>query len=125
MSASSFADKIGVPRSSISHILSGRNKPSLDFVIKLVTAFPETNLYWLLNGIGSFPSPTENEVSNSGKVSDVLKKSDSDPSRISNPKPNTAANSKTVEKIKSKQIDKVLIFYTDGTFESYTENPML
>ncbi|MDX1316792.1 MAG: helix-turn-helix transcriptional regulator, partial [Xanthomarina gelatinilytica] len=49
-SASSFAEKIGVQRSSISHILSGRNKPSLDFVLKVLSSFPEVELYWLLNG---------------------------------------------------------------------------
>lgn len=48
LSASSFADKIGVQRSSISHILSGRNKPSLDFVMKVLSYFPEVDLYWLL-----------------------------------------------------------------------------
>ena len=53
--ASSFAEKIGVQRSSISHILSGRNKPSLDFVMKILQAYPEVELYWLLNGKGSFP----------------------------------------------------------------------
>src|SRR5688572_30899687 len=54
-SASSFAEKIGVQRSSISHILSGRNKPSLDFVLKVLSSFPEVELYWLLNGKGQFP----------------------------------------------------------------------
>ena len=54
MNASSFADKIGVQRSSISHLLSGRNKPSLDFVMKIIDLFPEVNLYWILNGKGSF-----------------------------------------------------------------------
>ena len=55
MTASAFADAIGVQRSSISHLLSGRNKPSLDFVLKVVREFPEVNLYWLLNGKGVFP----------------------------------------------------------------------
>ncbi|WP_452598137.1 helix-turn-helix domain-containing protein, partial [Pontimicrobium sp. MEBiC01747] len=54
-SASSFAEKIGVQRSSISHILSGRNKPSLEFVLKVLSAFPEVELYWLMNGKGKFP----------------------------------------------------------------------
>ena len=54
--ASSFAEKIGVQRSSISHILSGRNKPSLDFVLKVLSSFPEVELYWLMNGKGHFPS---------------------------------------------------------------------
>lgn len=55
LNASAFADTIGVQRSSISHLLSGRNKPSLDFVLKVVREFPEVNLYWLLNGKGNFP----------------------------------------------------------------------
>ena len=42
-------------RFSISHILSGRNKPSLDFVLKIIKEFPEVELYWLLNGKGNFP----------------------------------------------------------------------
>ena len=50
--ASSFAEKIGVQRSSISHVLSGRNKPSLDFVMKVLKAYPEVNIYWLINGKG-------------------------------------------------------------------------
>ena len=54
LNASSFADKIRVQRSSISHLLSGRNKPSLDFVMKIADAFPNVNLYWILNGKGSF-----------------------------------------------------------------------
>ena len=41
LSASQFADTLGIPRSSISHILSGRNKPSLDVVQKILIAFPE------------------------------------------------------------------------------------
>tara|TARA_B100000902_G_C27284671_1_gene903724 strand:+ start:120 stop:509 length:390 start_codon:yes stop_codon:yes gene_type:complete len=47
---SSFADKIGVPRSSISHILSGRNNPSLDLIIKILKSFPEINADFLLTG---------------------------------------------------------------------------
>ncbi|MCB0433841.1 MAG: helix-turn-helix transcriptional regulator, partial [Mangrovimonas sp.] len=54
--ASSFAEKIGVQRSSISHILSGRNKPSLEFILKVLSAYPEVELYWLLNGKGNFPN---------------------------------------------------------------------
>lgn len=55
LTASSFADKISVQRSSMSHLLSGRNKPSLDFIMKLVEEFPEVSLEWILNGKGSFP----------------------------------------------------------------------
>ena len=55
LNASSFADKIGVQRSSLSHLLSGRNKPSLDFILKILDVFPEVDLYWILNGKGTFP----------------------------------------------------------------------
>ena len=51
-SASSFSEKIEAQRSSISHIISGRNKPSLDFILKILKTYPDISLYWLLNGKG-------------------------------------------------------------------------
>ncbi|MBQ3655427.1 MAG: helix-turn-helix transcriptional regulator [Bacteroidales bacterium] len=53
ISAAKFADVLGVQRSSISHILSGRNKPSLDFVQRILQKFPEINSDWLLFGKGN------------------------------------------------------------------------
>ncbi|HRZ76329.1 MAG TPA: helix-turn-helix transcriptional regulator, partial [Bacteroidales bacterium] len=53
LSASQFADQIGVQRSSISHVLSGRNKPSMDFTEKILRHFPQVNLDWLIMGSGS------------------------------------------------------------------------
>ncbi len=50
LSAASFATKIGVQRSAISHILSGRNKPSLDFLMKVYESFDEVALEWLILG---------------------------------------------------------------------------
>ncbi|MEM9985346.1 MAG: helix-turn-helix transcriptional regulator, partial [Bacteroidota bacterium] len=61
LSASQFADQVGVQRSSISHILSGRNKPSLDFVLKVTNTFKDVDIYWLLNGKGSFPKNGQKE----------------------------------------------------------------
>lgn len=52
LSPSSFADTIGVQRPSVSHILSGRNKPSLDMIQKTLQKFTNINPYWLLNGEG-------------------------------------------------------------------------
>ncbi|MBF8149578.1 helix-turn-helix domain-containing protein [Winogradskyella sp. F6397] len=104
-SASSFAEKIGVQRSSISHILSGRNKPSLDFVMKVLNTYPEVELYWLMNGKGNFPSqPKISESPNSNK-SEIQKKPDL-------PSPNSMPES-------SSEIDKIVIFYKNGTFKSY------
>ena len=56
---SSFADKIGVPRSSISHILSGRNNPSLDLIIKITQNFSEISADFLLSGKTLTPIDTD------------------------------------------------------------------
>ena len=53
LSASDFAKKIGRQRSSVSHILSGRNNPSLDVVQEILTAFNKLEPEWLLFGKGS------------------------------------------------------------------------
>jgi transcriptional regulator with XRE-family HTH domain len=53
LSAAQFADEIGVQRSSISHVISGRNKPSMDFIEKILQRFPRVNADWLIMGSGS------------------------------------------------------------------------
>lgn len=52
LSATKFAEAIGVQRSAVSHVLSGRNKASLDFVLKIKQAYPEISLDWILLGKG-------------------------------------------------------------------------
>jgi transcriptional regulator with XRE-family HTH domain len=102
LTASLFADKIGVQRSSISHILSGRNKPSLDFILKVTNTFTDVDIYWLLNGKGEFPKeqgPT-NKVFSSNESSIV-----------------ETSNSKS-----SKKMNRIVVFYEDGTFEEYKKN---
>lgn len=94
ISASIFADKIGVQRSSISHILSGRNKPSLDFILKVTSEFSDVDMYWLLNGKGSFPKSEEKNTTPAPTIIDT--------------KPST-----------EKKIKQIVVFYTDGTFEEY------
>ena len=101
-SASSFAEKIGVQRSSISHILSGRNKPSLEFVLKTISSFPEIELYWLLNGKGSFPPSQDSSILITNEKSDIV-----DHQKIK------------TEKGHDKTIDRIIIFYSDGSFENF------
>lgn len=66
-----FAEEIGVQRSSISHIISGRNKPSLDFISKIKTKFPELEWEWLITGFGEM---LINKEENSPKLFNLLKK---------------------------------------------------
>jgi len=100
LSASAFADKIAVQRSTISHLLTGRNRPSLEFVLKVVKSFPEVNLYWLLNGKGSFPA-VQKETALLHPAEPALSSESSS---------------------KSKSIKKIIIFYEDGSFESFNKN---
>ncbi len=117
LSAASFADKIEVGRSSISHILSGRNKPSLDFVMKVVQNFPEVELYWLLNGKGSFPSisqPKEKEEKEISKESVPGKTSN-----IEGEKFNITARPSPIKERAGREIQKIVIFYKDGSFDAF------
>ena len=105
-SASSFAEKIGVQRSSISHILSGRNKPSLDFILKILASYPEVELYWLLNGKGSFPNV---DTSESIQSKGIVKK----------PVLESVVSKALKQQQQEKTIDKIIIFYADGSFKIY------
>ena len=55
LSPSQFAEKTGIQRASVSHIVSGRNKPSLEVMLKIYDAFPELDLKWLMTGVGEEP----------------------------------------------------------------------
>ena len=111
LSAASFADKIDVGRSSISHLLSGRNKPSLDFVMKIIKAFPEVELYWLLNGKGSFPAKE-------GSTPPPPVTKSTAPQEQLFPK-QTQEILAPVSGDKNKQIQRIVIFYSDGSFDAY------
>lgn len=65
-----FADEIGVQRSSVSHILSGRNRPSLDFIQKVLTQFPDIGSSWLVLGQGKM-YPAENSETDSSEARTV------------------------------------------------------
>jgi len=110
LTVSAFADKVGVQRSSISHLLSGRNKPSLDFVLKLVQAFPDVNLYWFLKGEGNFPDDSITDGSDAAEQVDMVTES-THTIRTELPLPTNTKN-------KSEPV-KIVLFYQDGTFESF------
>lgn len=64
LSSSQFADKTGIPRASVSHILSGRNKPSLEVLQRVAATFTDVDIQWLMMGIGEAPalSPKSRQV---------------------------------------------------------------
>lgn len=58
ISQSQFADAIKVVRASVSHVLSGRNKPGYDFITAIMTAYPLLNIEWLMLGKGKMYKST-------------------------------------------------------------------
>lgn len=98
LSASAFAEKIGVQPSSISHILSGRNKPSLEFIQKILLQFPKISADWLITG---------NTKINDDSIQ---------------PRPKTTKSPTPTPTISEKQIKKIVLFYTDNTFEEYNHS---
>ncbi|MBB1194828.1 XRE family transcriptional regulator [Flavobacterium sp. SOK18b] len=135
LNASSFADKIGVQRSSLSHLLSGRNKPSLDFILKILDVFPEVDLYWILNGKGSFPKLQEFNVNNlnikenrnSSNFDTEVKSNSSTADLFTDfipPIPNIISEipfpTKNTTHSDQEEIETIMIFYKNGTFKQYT-----
>jgi transcriptional regulator with XRE-family HTH domain len=116
LSAAAFAESIEVPRSSISHIASGRNKPSLDFVLKITETYNEVDLQWLLKGLGIFPKSNLSTQSPSPKINNQLSQKTSELEFLASTQTTSASFSKGVG------IEKVLVFYADGTFEAYSPN---
>jgi DNA-binding XRE family transcriptional regulator len=92
---SSFADAIGINRSTLSHILNGRNNPSLDVLERIVLHFPKVSAHWLITGKQDVPLPEAKPAE-----------------PVLQPTPNEttpgAAHARTIQ--------KVLVFYSDGTF---------
>jgi transcriptional regulator with XRE-family HTH domain len=112
ITASSFADTIGVQRSNVSHVLGGRNKPSLDFLEKTLNSFPRVNASWLITGKMPANGIENNEASlDSNKTIEVQKNEANPLKTVDIDKPNTNET--------SSEIEKILVFYKDKTFKEY------
>lgn len=118
LSASTLAEKIDINRSTISHLLSGRNKPSLDLIMKLHEHFPNIDLEWWIYGQGNLKDLNQEKDNKPQKSRPLLKdqseNSDLDIEAIKNFNPAPPS-----EFDKSKKIKRVLILYEDGSFDDY------
>ena len=112
LTAASFATKIGVQRSAISHILSGRNKPSLEFLMKIHDSFDEVNLEWLILGK---PSPLSKNLEIPANHTEI--------NQLTNVLDNMLPVSKSdiSNESQSAHAPKEIIYlYEDGKFERFT-----
>jgi len=128
ISPSHFADEIGIQRSSISHIIAGRNKPSLDIVQKIIKRFPDLGINWILEdehlpeSISEItPFKTDHSAGTYAQKPVGSAFQDSRRSNVSD----TNATHKNVRSETSatdgddKKIERILIFYSDGTFQEF------
>lgn len=135
LTASQFADKINIQRSGLSHILSGRNKASLDFVQKVLNRFPEVSPDWLLNGKGSMfrnrennneGKPIEKEEQTQGDSllfnldnENIPNKKEQKNKGDNEPSDNQLADDSKSKTVVSKKTERIIILHTDGTFRDY------
>ena len=112
LNSASFAEQIGVQRSSVSHVMSKRNKPSLDFILKIVNSFEEVTLDWLLFDNNLKPSPSSKSDSKfvNSKIDSDLKKS-----------PNVLTNKQSPMEIKTNSdVVQIIQIYKDGSFLTFS-----
>lgn len=116
LTPSEFADKIEVQRSAISHITSGRNNPSLEFLIKIKNSFPEIDTDWLIFGIEKEEEIEDKNLENS--TDKILQPSlfESEEKEFSTEEKKHSSNRS------NKNLIRALLFFDDGSFEEYSNS---
>ncbi|WP_062545023.1 helix-turn-helix domain-containing protein [Rufibacter tibetensis] len=122
-----FADEIGVPRPVISHVLSGRNKASLEVVQKILSRYKEVSPIWLVSGEGEMLTDLGDY-----SVPPVRRNLPTAKEEVKNSQPNSAAQTELSQKedattlletnnkfAEKKTLVKVVLLYSDGSFSSY------
>lgn len=145
LTPSQFADRAGIPRASVSHILGGRNKPSLEILQKVAAVFPNVDIAWLMLGVGETPTLNKENVAISsaqtvqeGSLFSVVEEPAQVQQSAAVQKPRIEEPSRIQKNIVSKQpvervqrksqrivegvpvlkkIKEIRVFYSDGTFE--------
>jgi len=111
LNATAFAEKIGVQRSSVSHILSKRNKPSLEFMLKIYEHFEEVNLEWLILGNQNIPLPPPPKDTNETLKMDLIQEDQ---------KKEIVQNMQAFDGVqKNEEVSQIIQLYKDGSFRTY------
>lgn len=139
ITAKQFAEEIGIQPSGMSHIMSGRNNPSLDFVSKVIRRYPEIDANWLLLGKGemyasevaarveteptlfSVPAPTPAVVPQPlpEPASDPIPEQETELLPMVEEEPEVQEKMPSPEVEEGRHLVKILMFYDDHTFEEY------
>ena len=123
-----FADSINVVRASVSHVLSGRNNPSFDFIKAMMVQYPNLNIDWLMFGKGKMykdatrPEPAEDLLFSDLDLEDEPRTQSPAPVEDVKPiiEPSIELNTLTQvaqSAVSQRKVKKILILFDDGTYQ--------
>ena len=130
MGQAQFASAIGIQRAAMSHIISGRNNPSLDVMTKILHRYPQINPDWLLLGKGEMlrdntpaMEPANNIAKNPPQIQVVPEGHQELPFQESRKELENSEKTWAVSVEKSsKTVSKIMVFYSDNTFETFSSD---
>ncbi len=133
VNAKQFAQEVGIQAGTISNIMGGRNKPSLEVLQKVLNCYRTISSDWLILGIGSMYRPT-NETPNltlfddtkeepAVAISPMAELTNVDAgSSIQSANASEFPNQSRTISIPAKQIDRIIVYYTDNTYETFSRS---
>lgn len=105
LSPARLADSLGIQRSGISHLLSGRNKPSYEFINNFLSRYPQIDAAWLITGKGKMYkdefTPYSGEELNFHQEQEV------------------ESTSFSIESDDIKKAKRITVYYSDGSFQDF------
>jgi len=128
ISSSELADTIGVQRSNVTHVLHGRNKPSFQFIAKLLETYPEINAKWLIMGTGKMLEQgqlsqqqlfDQEPESKDSKAHAEPENTPMQQAPVIPKIPAAKSETQTPSRTETKQIERIVVFYADQTFKEY------
>lgn len=127
MGQAQFASAIGIQRAAMSHIISGRNNPSLDVMTKILHRYPQINPDWLLLGKGEMlrdntpaMEPADNIAKNPPQIQVVPEGHQELPFQESRKELENSENTWAVSVERpSKTVSKIMVFYSDNTYDTF------
>lgn len=128
LSSSELAKQIEVQRSTFSHLLSGRNKPSLDLIQKLIEHFPALNTHWLITGEGKpfqkdteiEPQPQQKQEPETATLFTIEEPKQEDEYEIKAEKKPAIQSGSIPPKVTGVKLKEILYIYSDNTFQRIT-----
>ncbi len=129
-----FADAISVSRPTISHILSGRNKPSIDIIQKILVKYPELGYKWFLDDENLEPDKLALLTSNHGEHTLIESSGTDDSESVKSPAPKQKINDNKpseyhqnngLNTVAPRSVERVIMFYTDGSIEVLSGTPQV